>query len=149
MITSLDLIATLCAGLLVGVEFAVSAFVNPVLWQLDDRAQSRAIRLFADKLGTVMPFWYAATLVLLAIETAVRWHERARALLITSIVIWLAVIVLTIFFLVPINSRLARLDPESSFDKSRKEHKGWDTRHRLRILAIGTALVCFLVAIHG
>ena len=56
----LNLTTTMCMGLLIGVEFAVSAFLNPVLWRLDQPAQSAAIRLFARRLGTAMPFWYIA-----------------------------------------------------------------------------------------
>jgi hypothetical protein len=47
----LDIVTVVSVGLLVGTEFAVSAFVNPVLWKLKDRAQARAVSLFAGRLG--------------------------------------------------------------------------------------------------
>ena len=64
MTSFLDIVTTLCIGLLIGTEFTVSAFINPILNQLDGRAQAGATRLFAKKLGTAMPFWYAASLLL-------------------------------------------------------------------------------------
>ena len=33
-----DILTITSLGLLVGTEFAVSAFVNPVVWKLEDRA---------------------------------------------------------------------------------------------------------------
>ena len=46
-----DILTITSLGLLVGTEFAVSAFVNPVVWKLEDRAQAAAIALFAARLG--------------------------------------------------------------------------------------------------
>jgi hypothetical protein len=56
MMLALNVVTTLCIGLLIGTEFAVSAFINPILRKLDSRAQASAIRLFAKRLGTAMPF---------------------------------------------------------------------------------------------
>jgi hypothetical protein len=55
----LDILTILCAGLMIGNELAVSLFVNPVIWKLEDRSQAKALSLFAGTLGKVMPFWYA------------------------------------------------------------------------------------------
>lgn len=48
------------------------------LVELEERAQARAISLFAAKLGTVMPFWYALSLVLLLVETVVHGMDPAN-----------------------------------------------------------------------
>lgn len=143
----LDITTIICIGLLIGNEFAVSVFVNPVVWKLDDTAQASAIRLFAARLGAAMPFWYAACLVLLLIETVLRRHEPGFSLLVIASIIWAAVILLTVLFLVPINNRMARLAPNSLREQSRREHKRWDTLHRIRILTLSVSLVCFLLAI--
>jgi hypothetical protein len=71
----LNIVTTVCIGLMIGTEFAVSAFINPTLWKLEDRAQMDAIRLFAAKLGLVMPFWYGLGLLLLLAETFVMRHQ--------------------------------------------------------------------------
>ncbi len=44
----LNVVTVLCVGLLIGTEFAVSAFINPILRKLDDGAQAQAISLFAS-----------------------------------------------------------------------------------------------------
>lgn len=142
----LDITTIIFIGLLIGNEFAVFAFVNPVLWKLDDRAQVSTTRLFAARLGAAMPFWYALCLVLLLIETVLRRHESGFALLVTANVIWVAVILLSVFVLVPINNRMARVTPDSSAERSLGEHKRWDRFHRIRVLALIGAFICFLVA---
>jgi uncharacterized membrane protein len=144
----LDIAVTVCIGLLIGTEFAVSAFINPIVWKLDDRAQATAVRLFAERLGTAMPFWYAVSLLLLGLETLLRHHEPGFVLLIAASIIWAVVILLTLLFLVPINNRMVRLPSDSFPQEARREHKKWDTLHRLRVAALIIAFVCFLLASH-
>ncbi|HZY63101.1 MAG TPA: DUF1772 domain-containing protein [Edaphobacter sp.] len=144
---SFEIAAILCIGLLIGVEFAVSAFINPILWKLDESAQADAIRLFARRLGRAMPFWYSLSLLFLL---AIAWIGRYQAhlsWLITSIAIWVAVILITVIVLVPINNRMMRLPAGSFTQEAHQAHKRWDTLHRLRILALGISFVCFLAAI--
>ena len=138
---------TVCVGLMIGTEFAVSAFINPVLRKLDDRAQAKAISLFAGRLGRAMPFWYALCLLLLVVETIIERHEPGVTLLIVAISIWLVVIVLTLLFLVPINNRMMRLDAESFPEEAQREHRRWEALHRLRVAALVVAMVCFLLAV--
>jgi len=146
MIHLLTILTVVSLGLLIGTEFAVSVFVNPVLWKLDDSAQAAAIRMFARKLGTAMPFWYVGSLVLLACGWFLGNHESHAWLLLSANLIWVAVIVLTLLFLVPINNRMMQLDPGSFALESRSEHHKWDAMHRARVAALTVALVCFLAA---
>ncbi len=133
----LDIITILCIGLMVGTELTVSLFINPVIWQLDDQAQAKALSLFARYLGKAMPIWYALSLVLLIIEATLRRHQPALTPLLTAIIIWIAVILYTVTTLVPINNRIAALSTQW-----RSEHKRWDTLHRWRILFLTIAMVC-------
>src|SRR6185437_9691670 len=71
MTVFLYIATTVCIGLLIGTEFAVSVFINPVLRKLDDRTQAKAVSLFAARLGRAMPFWYGLSLLLLLIEAIV------------------------------------------------------------------------------
>jgi uncharacterized membrane protein len=137
----LDVLTILCTGLLIGNELAVSLFVNPVIWQLEDRSQAKALSLFAGILGKVMPFWYALCLVLMIVETYLRRHQPALTLLLIAVAIWIAIIVYTVTTLVPINNRIARL-ADALPEGWRQEHKRWDTYHRWRILALVIAMVC-------
>jgi hypothetical protein len=139
----LDVLTILCTGLMIGNELAVSLFVNPVIWQLEDRSQAKALSLFAGTLGKVMPSWYAFCLVLMMVETYLRRHQPALILLLAAVVIWIAIIIYTVTTLVPINNRIARLAgalPEGW----REAHKRWDTYHRWRILSLMVAMVCLV-----
>ncbi|MGA7244857.1 MAG: DUF1772 domain-containing protein [Terracidiphilus sp.] len=143
----LDIVTTVCIGLLIGTEFAVAVFINPTLRRLGPREELRAIRLFAAKLGSGMPIWYCVSLLLLIAEAVLRRGEIGYSLLITASAIWVAVIVLTILFLVPINNRLARIDPNAAAEPALKEHGRWDTMHRWRVATLTAAMVCFLMAV--
>lgn len=143
----LDIVTITCVGLMIGTEFAVSAFINPILEQLGNAAQAHATRLFARKLGTVMPFWYALGFLLLIAETITARQHPGMAFLAAASLIWAAVIVLTLMLLVPINNRIANMDSGAFTDTLRREHAKWDALHRLRVLALGVAMICLLVGI--
>ena len=147
MILYLDILTILGVGLLIGVEFAVSVFINPVLWRLDDRAQALAVKSFAKMLGTAMPFWYAGSFLLLIAETVLRHTKAGFSLLIASCAIWAAVIVLTLLFLVPINNRIGAMTDDVFSEAVKREHRRWDGRHRLRVVALVLAMVFLLAAV--
>ena len=147
MTSFLNIVAITSIGLMIGTEFAVWAFINPILWQLEKHARAQAVQLFAKKLGAVMPFWYVVNLLLLVAEAIVVRHQRGALLVSSGIGIWVAVIVLTLMFLVPINNRLARPESSLSLDEAHREHKRWDAMHRVRVVALSSAMVLLLVAI--
>ena len=148
MTSLLNIAAILSIGLMIGTEFTVSAFINPVLNKLDERARLAAISLFAAKLGFVMPFWYVLGFLFLLAETALLRHQPQLPLIAAAAVLWAAVIVLTLLFLVPIANRMAHLAPDAPAPAALAEQKKWDTMHRVRVAALTTAMVLFLIAIH-
>ena len=121
---------------LVGVEFSVSAFVNPAALQLDSDAQLQMLSRFALVLGKVMPVWYPVCTLLFAIQTWLNWHTSGRVLLLTADAIWLLVSVASLLFLVPLNTRIAK----GAADWQRV-HRIWDRRHRVRIVALSVAAI--------
>jgi uncharacterized membrane protein len=121
---------------LVGVEFSVSAFVNPAAWRLEPETQLKMLGRFASVLGRVMPVWYPACTLMLGIETWLHWHAPGLALLLTADAIWVLTSVVSIFVLVPLNSRVA----EGVADWQRI-HRIWDKRHRVRLAALAIAAV--------
>jgi uncharacterized membrane protein len=143
----LNMATILCIGLLIGTEFAVSAFVNPVLWKLDPEAQGQAIRLFARRLGRAMPFWYSASLLLLVAVTLGRLHHPGALLLAGASGVWAAVIVLTLLLLVPVNNRMAQIDAPTFTETAQREHHRWDRLHRVRVAALALAMAAFLAGI--
>ncbi len=121
---------------LVSVEFSVSAFVNPAAWRLNPEPQLKILSRFASVLGTVMPVWYPVCTLLLGIQTWLHWDEPGLGILLTSDAVWILASMASIFFLVPLNSRVA----EGAADWQRL-HRIWDTRHRVRVAALTIAAV--------
>jgi len=140
----LDFFAILCIGPLVGNEFAISMFVNPAIWKLDEVPQAKALQLLARSLGRVMPFWYVCGLLLLAAETYVRCGNGHTHLLYAAVSIWVLAIVYTVTLLVPINNRIAKLDVDAPSAGWGSEHHRWDRLHRWRVGMLTVALGCLL-----
>ena len=136
----LDTITITLAGLMVGNELAVSAFVNPALWKLDTGPQAQGLSILARSLGRAMPDWYGVCLALLALESFLHRHQAAVVPLLTASLIWVAAIVFTITMLVPINNRVASLTTAALTPGWRQEHKRWDSLHRVRVALLVVAL---------
>ena len=128
--------------LLVGVEFSVSAFVDPSAWRLDPEPQSRMLSLFAAVLGKVMPGWYALGLVLLAVETWIHRYAPGFVILLTVSAIWFLTLLATLLFLVPLNNLV--IEGAAGWQGI---HRIWDRRHRVRIaaLAVASALLTYVL----
>jgi uncharacterized membrane protein len=129
-----NLATVFCVVLLVGVEFSFSAFVNPAAWRLEPEAQLKMLGRLAFVLGRVMPVWYPVCAVMLGIQTWLHWRQPGLGLLLTADAIWVLTSLASIFFLVPLNSRIV----EGVTGSQRIQHI-WDRRHRVRIAAIAIA----------
>lgn len=145
MKTILDIATILAVGLMVGVEFSVSAFINPILRQLGGSAEAGATKMFARRLGMAMPFWYVGAFVLLLAECACQWHQAGFVWEAAASAVWALVIVLTLLFLVPINNRIVQMETESFSEPNRKAHNRWEAMHRARIVALCAAKVLMLI----
>ena len=143
----LNIATILCIGLLIGAEFAVSAFINPVVWKLDPAAQAMAFRLFGGRLGRAMPVWYIASLLLLVWETIIHRHESHVGLLGVAIALWGVAIALSLLSLVPINNRMVRTDADGFTESTRRELRKWESLHRVRVSVLAAAMISFLVGI--
>jgi hypothetical protein len=128
----LDTITIAFAGLMVGNELALSAFVNPAVWRLESGPQAQELSILARSLGRVMPVWYALCLALLALESFLHRHQAALVPLLTA--------TLTVSMLVPINDRIASLNTAAPTPGWKHDHKKWDSLHRVRILLLAVAL---------
>lgn len=143
----LNIASILSIGLMIGVEFAVWAYINPILRQLTDQARAQAIVLFARKLGKVMPFWYAFNLLLLIAEWILFRHAPGGSSIAAATGLWTLVIVLTHIFLVPINNRMALEQAHALADQAHREHHRWDVMHRARVVTLLAAFVLLLIAV--
>ncbi|HEX4231277.1 MAG TPA: DUF1772 domain-containing protein [Bryobacteraceae bacterium] len=136
----LGIFTIICSGLMIGNEFAVSAFVNPAIWQLDGAAEAKAAILLARSLGKVMPFWYTLCLILMGIEAYLHRYDASLRPLLFAVVVWSATIIYTVALLVPINNRIAALTLASPRATWKQDHKKWDTLHRWRIVLLIIAM---------
>jgi uncharacterized membrane protein len=143
----LDTITITFAGLMVGNELALSAFVNPAVWQLASGPQAQAVSILARSLGRVMPVWYGLCLVLLALESFLHRHEAAWAPLLAATLIWVGVVVFSIAMLVPINNRIGSLNTAAPACNWKRDHQKWDSLHRVRILLLAIALFALTYAL--
>ncbi|MGV0808951.1 anthrone oxygenase family protein [Mycolicibacterium setense] len=142
-----QILAVIITGPLLGVEFGVAAFTNPILRRLPDTAYRQARGTGAGILGTVMPFWYAGAIALLIAAAAL----SAGPLLITAVVLMGLVMLLSVTTLVPINNRVAAgfggdengaEDPDHFHELARR----WDLLHWLRVALLAAAFVLLVVA---
>lgn len=143
----LDIVMITSAGLMVGCELAISAFVNPAVWRLENGPQAQALSILARSLGRAMPFWYGSCLALLALESFLHRHETALAALVTAAVIWTAAVIFSIGMLVPINNRIASLNTAAPAPGWKRDHRRWDALHRIRIVLLVIALLVLVSAL--
>ena len=77
MMLLLNTLTTVCIGLLIGTEFAVSAFINPVLWKLEERRRHERSVYLQPNWGRSCLFGTLG-LVLLLVETVVHGKDPAN-----------------------------------------------------------------------
>lgn len=144
----LELAAIVVAGTLVGSELAVAVFVHPRLSALDDATHVRAVSSLAAVFGRAMPFWYALALLLsgvvafLARPSGTPGHGLALA----ATVLFAVIIVYSVLLPVPINSQVARWQPDSLPSNWRALRRRWDALHSVRVGALLVALVLLIAA---
>ena len=137
----LDTVTITFAGLMVGSEVAVSAFVNPAVWQLESGPQAQGLSSLARSLGRVMPVWYGLCLALLALESFLHRHQAALVPLVAATLIWAGVVIFSIAMLVPINNRIASLNAAAPAPGWKRDHKKWNSLHRVRIALLAAAVL--------
>jgi hypothetical protein len=137
----IEIAALLLVGPLVGVEFGVAAFTNPLVAKLPDAAFRQVVGGGGRLLGAVMPFWYVGALLVLLAEAAL----FRNVLVIGAATLMVAAVLLSVTTLVPINNRIARWQTDA--DVSRDLARRWDRWHRLRVALL--AALFLLLALWG
>jgi len=132
---ALVVIKVVLVGLMVGVEFSVAAFINPIFNRLPERAGLAARSDGARILGRVMPFWYAGSVVLAVLWVVLAWGQP-RVLL----------VVMAAALLVPINLRVARWSGGDIPNNWQSQLARWDRFHHLRVAVIAAAFTLLTVA---
>jgi hypothetical protein len=151
MTVSFDMISLAVAGILVGNEVAIAAFIHPVLWRMEERTHAQTISALAGSMNTVMPVWYVVTLLL---TLAVIWEHRQidfnhgpGLMLAMAAVGWFACIGVTLLRIVPLSNRIAHMDPDLPYRGWLAERSRWDGLQRWRLCLLLISLACFSLSI--
>ncbi len=149
MMEVLNVVAIIVAGLMVGSELAIAAFVHPTLDKLPNDVHLPAASAVARVMGTVMPFWYILVFFLNLAEVYIQWHQSGRLpiWIVTSAILWALGIAYTITTLVPINNRIAsweKIAPPADWKTFRCR---WDLLHRWRVALLTIAFACVIVGV--
>lgn len=135
-------VSLLVLALLTGFEFCLAVALPVATRGLGPEPRLQARSHAAVALGRLMPPWYAVTAVLAA---ALAWVRPGVATTATAVAL-VAVIVGTLFFLVPINSRLAAWSVEDHPADWSVQVARWDARHRVRVGVLAAATLATAVA---
>ncbi|MBV8551147.1 MAG: DUF1772 domain-containing protein [Acidobacteriaceae bacterium] len=146
---AIKLLTLLVAGSLAGNELAVAAFIHPVFYSVPDGAHAIVVKPLAKRLGTFMPFWYGASLLLALVElVTLRSSPQAAWWLCCAAAVLLAIIiVLTILLAVPINNRIAAMDVERVPSDWLSMRRRWDGYHQIRVTLLFVVLILLILAV--
>ena len=147
----LNVFAILVAGLMVGSELAIAAFVHPTLVRLSDTVHLQTASALGRVSGRFMPFWYILVFLLTLAEVLIHWHQSGRMpiLIATSASLWLLASAYSITMLVPINNRIAsweKVTPPADWKTLRGR---WDLLHRWRVVLLTIAFLFLIVGVEG
>jgi hypothetical protein len=146
MLATLAVITGTVVGVMVGVEFAVAVFVNPLLLRLPAGPALEARADGGRVLGRVMPFWYSGSLLLTAWLAAATWGGLAGGAAVAAAALLAVSVVMSITLLVPINNRSSTWTADHHPADYREQQKRWDRLHYARVAIIVAAFVLTLVA---
>ena len=145
----LNVVSIIIAGLMVGNELAIAAFVHPTFDRLPDDVHLPAAIALARLLGIVMPFWYILVFLLTLAEALIYWHQSGRLpiWIAASAILWVLASVYSITCLVPINSRIASWEKGNPPADWKRFRSRWDLFHRWRVLLLTIAFACLIVGV--
>ena len=146
VLATLAVITATVLGVMVGVEFAVAVFVNPILLRLPVGSWIEASADGGRVLGTVMPFWYIGSLLLTAWLAAVKWGGPAGDAAVAAAALLAVSVVMSITLLVPINNRSKTWTADNHPADWREQNQRWDRLHYARVAIIIAGFVLTLVA---
>jgi hypothetical protein len=142
------LVLIVSTALLLGNEFSIGFFIHPSLDRANDRNFLPAVQVFARFFGKIMPIWMAGTLLLhlLLLWLTWRWPASHSVFLISSVILWIIVVVFSVIGPVPINDRVKAWDPAHPPDDWKSQRQRWDALNAIRVFLIGLAFVSLLLS---
>lgn len=135
MTVALAALTVTVVGLMVGVELAVAAVLNPIIHGLAVGPSLEAGAHGARMLGRLMPVWYITSLALTA-GLAAATGGAGGALSLTAAALLAVSVVLSVAVLVPINNRTSTWTADSHPDDWREQRRRWDGFHLARVVLV-------------
>ena len=149
MTIAYDVATAAITGTMAGNEFAVAAFIHPQIRKLDNNIHAQIAAPLAGVLGKAMPFWYVLALVLML--GAAFEHRPVSSgpglFIISAAALWAVVILFTITMLVPLNNRIAKMDPTQPYDCWLQDRCRWDKLHQVRVILLVMAFLLLLTGL--
>jgi uncharacterized membrane protein len=151
MATLYDIATATVAATMAGNEIAVAAFVHPQLRKLNDNAHAQIAQPLARVLGKAMPLWYglALALILVAVFEHRPIFSGPGLLIACAGLLWILTIVFTVTMLVPINNRIATMNPQQPHPTWLQDRCRWDKLHRVRVEILIVAVLLLLIGLFG
>jgi uncharacterized membrane protein len=142
-------VTVVVVGVMVGVEFAVAVFVNPVFDRLPGDGGLAARSDGARVLGRIMPFWYVGSVVLGAVWAGLAWGGAGAAAprVAAGTALLVLSVAMSVLLLVPINSRVAAWSQEGAPADWKQQVGLWDRFHCARVGVIVLAFALFALAL--
>lgn len=143
------IVAVLIAGVMVGVEFSVAVFVNPIFDRLPADGGIAARSDGAKVLGRVMPFWYIGSLLLVIWWVIAAWSDPRTWAAIVAGVLLVVTVIMSVLLLVPINDRVRTWSAGPVPDDWKQQMSRWDRMHQLRVAILVVAFTLLIFALAG
>ncbi|MDI3406318.1 DUF1772 domain-containing protein [Streptomyces cavernicola] len=147
MLDVLEIVTTVIVGLMVGVEFAVPFFINPILNALPEDSAQLARAHGGRMGGAVMPFWYLTSLALVAVWAIAVRHGDGAGLLFAAGALLIVSVLMSVLVLVPINNRVKTWTPENRPADWKQQMTRWDRWHYGRVAVIVAAFTLIVTAL--
>ncbi|MEU3750842.1 MULTISPECIES: DUF1772 domain-containing protein [Streptomyces] len=147
MLDTLQVVTTVVVGLMVGVEFSVAFIMNRILDALPEDSGQLGHAHGGRMLGTLMPFWYMGSLVLIAIWAVAGRRHEGTGLVVTAAGLLILSVVMSILLLVPINNRNKAWTPENRPADWKEQLQRWSRYHYIRVAVIVAAFTLLVAAL--
>ncbi|MER8045957.1 DUF1772 domain-containing protein [Streptomyces sp. NPDC094032] len=147
MLNALQVLTTVCVGVMVGVEFSVSFVMNPIFNALPEDSGQLGRAHGGRMLGAVMPFWYIGSLVLVAVWAVAGWQRPGAGLVVTAGALLIVSVLMSVLLLVPINNRSKTWTPENRPADWKEQSNRWDRYHYVRVAVIIAAFALLVTAL--
>ncbi|MEU0133442.1 DUF1772 domain-containing protein [Streptomyces sp. NPDC006296] len=147
MLDALEVFTVVVVGVMVGVEFSVAFVMNRIFDALPGDGGQLGRAHGGRILGSVMPFWYIGSLVLVAVRAVAGWHHDGTGLTVTAGVLLIVSVIMSVLLLVPINNRGKTWTPENRPEDWKEQMNRWDRFHYVRVAVIVAAFTLLVAAV--